>query len=306
MKILLTGASGFLGSWLLADLEGAGHEVYGPNRMKANLLSKSDVVREIKNFSPDCVVHAAGLVGGIQANIKNNFGFMLENLQIGANVVSAALECEVTKLINFSSSCVYPPNGPQPFKESQILTGALEPTNEGYAMAKLGVQKLVEFGARQYGVQFKTLIPSNLYGPKDNFKPESSHLLAAILYKIRSARLNNLESVEVWGDGSARREFTYVGDLSRWVSTEGLEKLASLPSELNVGCGHDYSVAEYYKAASKVLGYGGNLRFDASKPSGMQQKLMDSSIARTFGWNPATDLLEGIRLTTNWMENNVK
>ena len=231
---------------------------------------------------------------------------MLENLQIGANVVSAALECEVSKLINFSSSCVYPPASPQPFTESQILTGTLESTNEGYAMAKLSVQKLVEFAARQYGVQFKTLIPSNLYGPRDNFKPESSHLLAAILFKIRNAKLNHLESVEIWGDGSARREFTYVGDLSRWVSTVGIEKLASLPLELNVGCGYDHSVSEYYKAAAKILEYGGTFRFDATKPSGMKQKLMDSSIAKTFGWNPATDLLEGIRLTTNWMENNVK
>jgi GDP-L-fucose synthase len=231
---------------------------------------------------------------------------MLDNLQIGANVVSAALECEVTKLINFSSSCVYPPNSPQPFRESQILTGALEPTNEGYAMAKLSVQKLVEFGARQFDVEFKTLIPSNLYGPRDNFKPESSHLLAAILYKIRGAKLNNLETVEVWGDGSARREFTYVGDLSRWVATEALDHLPALPLGLNVGCGYDYSVAEYYKAASEVLGYGGTLRFDPNKPSGMQQKLMDSSNAKTFGWKPTTDLHDGIRLTTNWMEKNVE
>jgi len=306
LKVLLTGASGFLGSWLSDDFEGAGHEVYGPSRIKANLLSKSDVVREIKNFNPDCVVHAAGLVGGIQANIKNNYGFMLDNLQIGLNVVSAALECQVPKLVNFSSSCVYPPNSPQPFKESEILTGALESTNEGYAMAKLSVQKLVDFGARQFGVQFKTLIPSNLYGPRDNFNPESSHLLAAILYKIRNAKLNNHELIEVWGDGSARREFTYVGDLSRWVATEGLDKLASLPPELNVGCGYDYSVAEYYKAASEVLSYEGSFRFDPNKPSGMQQKLMDSSVAKNFGWNPMTDLHEGIRLTTNWMESNVK
>jgi len=287
-------------------MQSAGHEVYGPTRMEANLLSKSDLVREIRDFRPDCIVHAAGLVGGIQANIQNNFGFMLENLQIGANVLSASLECEVSKLINFSSSCVYPPKSPQPFRECQILTGPLESTNEGYAMAKLSVQKLVEFGARQYGVDFKTLIPSNLYGPRDNFKPESSHLLAAILYKIRSAKLNNLETVEVWGDGSARREFTYVGDLSKWVATEGLDNIASLPTELNVGCGYDYSVAEYYKAASEVLGYSGSFKFDPSKPSGMQQKLMDSSTAKNFGWNPTTHLHEGIRLTTTWMENNVK
>jgi GDP-L-fucose synthase len=131
-------------------------------------------------------------------------------------------------------------------------------------------------------------------------------LLAAILYKIRSAKLNNLETVEVWGDGSARREFTYVGDLSKWVATEGLDNIASLPTELNVGCGYDYSVAEYYKAASEVLGYSGSFKFDPSKPSGMQQKLMDSSTAKNFGWNPTTHLHEGIRLTTTWMENNVK
>jgi GDP-L-fucose synthase len=306
MKILVTGSKGFLGSWLAQDLRLAGHEVFGISRMDADLLNKDDCIRVMKKISPEIVVHSAGQVGGIQANKANNFGFLLNNMIMGANVISSAVECNVPNLLNFSSSCVYPPDAPQPFIESQVMTGSLEKTNEGYALAKISAQKLTEFASEQFGLNYRTLIPSNLYGPKDNFNPESSHMLAAILYKLRKAKYANLQEVEIWGDGTARREFTFVGDLSSWVASTVINILGSLPATLNVGCGKDYSIRDFYTIAAEILSYQGEFKYLLDKPSGMHQKLMDSSVASSLGWQAPTELPEGIRLTSNWMESNVE
>lgn len=306
MKVLVTGSRGFLGSWLVEDFRLAGHDVFALSRSETNLLEKDQVKKVLERVRPDCIVHAAGLVGGIQANMANNFGFLYNNLTIGANLVSAAIETEIPKFLNISSSCIYPPEAPQPFKESQVLTGALEKTNEGYALAKISTQKLVDYASYQFGLDYRTLIPSNLYGPRDNFNPESSHMLAAILFKLGLAIKDKQNVVEIWGDGSARREFTYVGDLSYWVSNEAINLISTMPQALNVGFGSDYSVSEYYSVASQALSYQGEFTYLKDKPTGMIQKLMDSSLANALGWKPTTDLTEGIRLTVKWMEKNVE
>ena len=306
MKIILTGASGFLGSSLLRDLSIAGHEVIGLTRMDADLMSLDQIRDQFSKHQPDAVVHAAGLVGGIQANIAHNYEFLLNNTMIGFNLVAAALEFKIQNFLNFSSSCVYPPEGKQPFLESQILTGSLERTNEGYALAKINVQKLLGFASKQFELNFKTIIPSNLYGPGDNFNPDSSHMLAAAIMKVKNARDSGQSSVKIWGDGSARREFTFIGDLTEWVSREAVNVLAALPESLNVGCGEDYSIKEFYETVAEVLGFNGGFEFDVNQPSGMKRKIMDSSAAAAFGWQSQTTLPDGIRLTAKWMEQNVK
>lgn len=306
MKVLITGAGGFLGSWLAEDFKNAGHEVFGLTRADADLMDRQQLRQVIKSVNPHCVVHSAGLVGGIEANMKNNYRFLLDNVIMGANVVATAFECDVPKLINMSSSCVYPPNSPQPFNELQILTGSLEKTNEGYALAKIATQKITEYISSEYGLSYRTLIPSNLYGPRDNFHPDSSHMLASILLKIQKAKRNKLDTVEIWGDGTARREFTYVGDLSEWVAKEAINLLSEFPSSLNVGFGSDHSVSDYYMTVADVMEYQGGFKFLLEKPIGMHQKLMDSSTASRFGWKAKTELTEGIKITAKWMENNVK
>lgn len=306
MKILLTGAAGFLGSWLFRDLESAGHEVAALTRKQADLMSKDQIVAQMLKFEPDTIIHAAGLVGGIQANISHSYEFLLANTVIGFNLVSAALELNINNFINFSSSCIYPPQEEQPFREEQILTGSLESTNEGYALAKINVQKLMEYASRQFDVNYKTLIPSNLYGPNDNFQPGSSHMLAAAILKIKNARETGSPTVQIWGDGSARREFTFIGDLSGWVSNDVVNRISSLPNNLNVGSGVDHSIKEYYETIREVLGYEGEFEFDKERPVGMKQKLMNSDIALGMGWNPSTSLPQGIKITTNWMEKNGK
>jgi GDP-L-fucose synthase len=306
MKILLTGASGFLGSWLLRDLQGAGHEVVALTRGQADLMHKDQIAAQISKFVPETIVHAAGLVGGIQANISHSYEFLLTNTVIGFNLVAASLELEIKNFINFSSSCIYPPEEPQPFREKQILTGPLEITNEGYALAKINVQKLMDYASGQFGVNYKTLIPSNLYGPNDNFQPGSSHMLAAAILKIKNACESGSPIVQIWGDGSARREFTFVGDLSDWVSNFAINNISSLPNNLNVGSGVDYSIKEYYETIAEVLGYKGVFEFDTERPVGMKQKLMNSDVALEMGWNPSTSLPQGIKITTDWMEHNGK
>lgn len=245
---------------------------------------------------PDFVVLAAAKVGGIQANVADPVGFLVENLEINNNVICAALAAGVNNLLYMGSSCMYPKDYNNPLKEEYLLAAPLEPTNEGYALAKISGAKLCEYCRKQYGVNYKTLIPCNLYGPGDHFKPGLSHLVAAIVDKIHKAKKNGEESVEIWGDGSARREFLYVDDLASFVC-DSLPILDRLPDYLNVGYGRDHSVLEYYQIAADALDYAGRFTFDTTKPVGMATKLLDSSLAYDYGWKPGTAPDEGIRKT---------
>lgn len=243
---------------------------------------------------PDVVVHCAGRVGGIQANMAHPVDFLVTNVDLGRNVIMAARETGVTRLLNLASSCMYPRAAANPLGEALILQGELEPTNEGYALAKIFATRLCEYISRETpGLHYKTLIPCNLYGRYDKFDPRHSHLIPAIIHKVHQAKMQNLNEVEIWGDGTARREFMYAGDVASAV-THALENFDAVPALMNIGLGHDYSINEYYAAAAQVIGWSGKFVHDLSKPVGMKQKLVDISRQRNWGWMPATDLKTGI------------
>lgn len=248
---------------------------------------------------PEVVILTAAKVGGIQANINDPVGFLVENMRISSNVITAALGAGVQHLIYIGSSCMYPKDHEVRLKEEHLLAAPLEPTNEAYALAKISGAKLCEYCSRQYGVDYKTLIPCNLYGPGDRFDPASSHLIAAIIDKIYKAKAKGEDSITIWGDGSARREFLYAEDLADFIC-DSLGFLDKLPNYLNVGYGKDHTVLEYYSFAAEVLGYDGKFAFDTSKPVGMSAKLLDSGHAYQYGWNPKTAPEDGIRKTYDY------
>jgi GDP-L-fucose synthase len=305
MKVLITGAAGMLGSALLKSFEASEiHEVLPLTRADLDLRSKTDFEKQLKSFKPELVIHAAAKVGGIQANISHPVEFLADNLQMDSNLITTSLSNGVENLLYIGSSCMYPRDYRQPLVESDILQAPLEPTNEGYAIAKIAGSKLCEYASRSLGVSYKTIIPSNLYGPGDNFNPGTSHLLASVIRKVHEAKISESDEIEVWGSGNARREFTFIGDLAEWMVGR-VSSLRDLPPVLNVGIGIDYSINEFYQTALDSLGVTARLRHDLTKPEGMQSKLMDSSLARQeFDWAPKTDLNTGIAKTYEWFLAN--
>lgn len=301
MKVLITGAAGMLGSALSSTFSNTGnHEVLPLTRASFDLRSKPDFDACLKKFKPDLVVHAAAKVGGIQANISNPVDFLADNLLMDTNVIMSSLDHGIGSLMYIGSSCMYPRDFRQPLSEEDLLQAPLEPTNEGYALAKIAGSKLCEYASKSHGVSYKTIIPSNLYGPGDNFNLGTSHLLAAVIRKTHEAKISKSSAIKVWGTGKARREFTFISDLADWI-VERSSGLAELPPTLNVGIGIDYSVNEFYQTALEVLKVDAELVHETSKSDGMQAKLLDSTLAKTeFGWSPETDIAKGIELTYEW------
>ena len=293
MKILLTGGSGMVGRNLLDTAPGT---IWAPSSKELNLLSFSNVSHALKEFQPDLIIHAAGRVGGIAANMAAPYEFLFENLEMGKNLIAAAKELPSVKFLNFSSSCVYPRLGVNPLKEEAILTGELEPTNEGYALAKLSVMRLGEFASKNTSLNFKSLIPCNLYGRYDHFDPIKSHLLPSIMMKVHKAKTENQETIEIWGTGTVRREFMFATDLAQ-ITWDCVKIFDQLPSSMNIGLGHDFSILEYYQTAARVLGFTGDYEFNTSKPEGMKQKLVDNTRMRNLGLRAKTSLEDGIKQT---------
>ncbi|PSW03856.1 GDP-L-fucose synthase family protein [Photobacterium lipolyticum] len=296
MKIFLTGGTGMVGRNISALAEQKGYQVYAPGRNELDLSSMSAVQNYLSELQPDIVIHCAGLVGGIQANIAAPYDFCFQNLQMGMSVIQAAYAAGIKKLINLGSSCMYPRFAENPLKEEQILTGELEPTNEGYAVAKVAVARLADYLSSQYGVEYKTYIPCNLYGYWDKFDPKKSHMIPAVIRKLDTAVRDGCETVDIWGDGLARREFMFAEDLAAFILFS-LDKFSEVPSNINVGLGTDYSINEFYEAIAKAVRYEGRFVHDLSKPAGMKQKLVDISKQTQLGWSPKTSLEEGIRKT---------
>lgn len=295
MKVLVTGARGMLGSsirakWSLLRPE---DEVVGLSRTEVDLRDSVATLAVLDTHKPDLVIHCAAVVGGIAANVAHPTSFLAENLRLDTSVIGGAMTVGVQNLVYIGSSCMYPRDYRQPLVEGDVLAAPLEPTNEGYAIAKIAGAKLCEYATAEFGVTYKTVIPSNLYGPNDDYDSGKSHLVAAAISKIHRAKLNGDTEVQIWGDGSARREFTYVDDLGDWL-TGSIETMRTWPSMMNVGYGRDHSVTEFYEIAKAVVGYGGDFVYDTSKPAGMHQKLMDSTIAKSFGWDPQTDVPTGM------------
>lgn len=292
--VLLTGGSGMVGRNILEHPSAQEWSFFCPSSSELDFTDYKATVAHVGALKPDIIIHAAGKVGGIQANIVQPVGFLVKNMDMGRNILIAAHKTGVKKLLNLGSSCMYPRNASNPLKEDMILQGELEPTNEGYALAKIMTERLCRYiNSEDPEYFYKTLIPCNLYGRYDKFEPEHSHLIPAIIHKIHHAIEAGHSTVEIWGDGSARREFMYAGDFAEAV-IRSLDYFDSLPMVMNVGLGHDYSINDYYRTAAKVMGYKGSFIHDLSKPAGMKQKLVSIEKQRAWGWQSNISLTEGI------------
>lgn len=297
MKIFVTGSGGLVGHNVIDNPEIKQNELLTPRSKELNLMDYEAVVSYIKKNQPDLIIHCAGKVGGIQANMKDMYGFYTENAVMGINLVRAAKECGVKKFINLSSSCTYPRDYKQPLKEEYTLQAELEPTNEGYALAKLSVLKMCEYISKECdGCEYKNLIPCNLYGRYDKFGEKNAHMIPSIIRKIHFAKENKDASVEIWGSGDARREFMYAGDLADCIAY-CIKNWEKVPVLMNVGLGYDYTVNEYYETIKKILCYEGTFEHDLSKPVGMMQKLLDVTRAKDIGWVAKTSLEDGVKQT---------
>lgn len=300
LKILITGANGMVGKNIVEFSKSANYILLTPSSKELNLLDRVSIDNYIKQYSPNFVIHCAGIVGGIQANIANPVKFLVDNTQMGINIIMAAKDAGITKFINMSSSCMYPRHAPNPLSEELILQGELEPTNEGYAIAKITSTRLCEYIHRENSsYQYKTIIPCNLYGKYDKFDPKHSHMIPAVIKKIADAVQEGKNEIDIWGDGKARREFMYAEDLADFVFY-AIENFDRMPQNINVGLGHDYTINEYYKTIAKVIGFTGNIVHDLSKPIGMKQKLIDDTKLKTFGWKYKTSLEVGIAKTLDY------
>jgi len=268
-----------------------------PTSTELNLLDADNVKIYLASNKIDAVIHTAGLVGGIQANIKNPVDFFYKNMQMGLNIIKESYDHGIKKLINLGSSCMYPRNASNPLKEDIILQGELEPTNEGYALAKIGAARLCNYITNEdCSNLYRTLVPCNLYGRHDKFTTHNSHMIPAVIAKIHDAKINGHNEVEIWGDGTARREFMFAGDLAD-IILNALTKLDSLPQVTNIGLGTDYSINDYYEAIASVIGFNGSFNHDLTKPVGMKQKLVDIEKMKSMGWAAQSSLLSGIEQT---------
>jgi len=303
MKILLTGSNGMVGKNILESPLSSQFDFISPSSSELNLLDKENVSRFMKEHSPDMVIHAAGIVGGIQANIANPVKFLVDNMQMGLNILTEARDSGVQRFMNMSSSCMYPRDAQNPLSEDLILKGELEPTNEGYALAKIASTRLCEYIHREdEGFLYKTVIPCNLYGRHDKFDPNHSHMIPSVIRKIHEAKEQGKEVIDIWGDGLARREFMYAGDLADFVFY-AISKFEEMPQNINVGLGHDYTINEYYQTIADIIGYGGEFAHDLSKPVGMKQKLIDDTRLKEFGWKYKTPLKDGIEKTYEFFKS---
>src|SRR5436190_5448866 len=282
-KIFVAGHRGMVGSALIRGLETAGfNKLLKRDRSELDLGDSEVVTKFFCNEKPEVVIFAAAKVGGIKANNEQPVEFLLENLRVQNNVIAAAHESGARKLLFLGSSCIYPKHAPQPIPESALLTGPLEPTNEAYAIAKIAGVKLCQAYSREYGANFISAMPTNLYGPNDNFDLVSSHVLPALLRKAHIAKQEGARELVVWGSGNPRREFLHVDDLA--AACVFLLKKYDSPEIINIGCGEDISIRELAELICDVVGFKGELSWDTTKPDGTPRKLLDVSKIHALGW----------------------
>lgn len=302
-RIYVAGHNGLVGSAICRALAQAGFaNVITRSHAELELRDQSAVERFFATEHPDYVFLAAARVGGINANSRFPVDFIRDNLQIQTNVIDSAWHHGVRKLLFLGSSCIYPKHAEQPMREDALLTGALEPTNEWYAIAKIAGLKMCQAYRRQYGFDAIAAMPTNLYGPGDNFHPENSHVLPALIRRFHHAKVNALPSVTIWGTGTPRREFLHVDDLARACLL--LMEHYSGESPVNVGTGADQSILELADLIADIIGYRGQILTDPSRPDGTPQKLLDVSRLQAMGWHAGISLADGIRSTYEWYERN--
>ncbi|MBP5710459.1 MAG: GDP-L-fucose synthase [Bacteroidales bacterium] len=301
-KIYVAGHHGLVGSAIMRSLQNNGYEnIIVRTHQELDLRNQISVNRFFEEEKPEYVFLAAAKVGGILANNTYPADFMYDNLMISANVIHAAYQYKVKKLLFLGSSCIYPKMAPQPIKEEYLLTGALEPTNEGYALAKISGMQMCKFYRLQFGCDFISAMPTNLYGINDNFDLNSSHVLPAMIRKFHEAKLQNKPSVVLWGTGKVLREFLYVDDLAD--SLVFLMNNYSQESHVNIGTGEDLSIHDLALMVKDVVGYQGNIVYDSSKPDGTPRKLLDVSLLHSIGWHHKVSLRQGIEEVYAWYQS---
>lgn len=311
-RVFVAGHQGMVGSAIVRALEKAGDaEIITRTRSELDLLDQAAVFQFFNQNAVDEVYLAAAKVGGIWANNTYPAEFIYQNLIIEANIIHGAFEAGVRKLLFLGSSCIYPKLAEQPIAESSLLQGALEPTNEPYAIAKIAGIKLCESYNRQYGTDYRSVMPTNLYGINDNFHPENSHVVPALLRRFHEAKMQDLPSVTVWGSGSPMREFLYVDDMaSACLHVMNLPKevygehVLPMSSHINVGTGKDCTIRELANTIARAVGYQGDILWDTSKPDGTPRKLLDVSLLKRLGWQYSVELDEGIERTYQWFLQN--
>jgi len=307
-NIYIAGHNGMVGSAIKRQLDNNGYKnIIVRTKSELDLTNQMSVNKFFKEQSIDYVILAAAKVGGINANNKYPAEFIYTNIVIEANVINASFQNNVKRLLFLGSSCIYPRSVKQPMREDALLTSVLEPTNEPYAIAKIAGIKLCESFNRQYGTDYRSIMPTNLYGINDNFHPENSHVIPGMMARFHDAKINNLPEVVVWGTGKVRREFLYVDDMAEAaIFVLKLDKsifgknTSSMLSHVNVGTGLDISISDLALLMKKVVNYNGKINFDSSKPEGTIQKLLDVSCLKNMGWTYSINLEEGLRKTYEW------
>jgi len=314
-KIYVAGHQGMVGSAIARVLKRNGHNnIVVRTREELDLTQQMAVNRFFETEKPDQVYLAAAKVGGIYANNSYPAEFIYQNLMVQLNVIDAAYRNGVRKLLFLGSSCIYPRLAPQPMKESVLLNGSLEPTNEPYAIAKIAGIKTCESYNRQYGVDYRSVMPTNLYGPGDNYHPENSHVIPALIRRFHEAKINGSSKVVVWGTGNARREFLFVDDMAEasvFVMNLGPEiygkAISPMESHINVGFGGDITIRELAEMISKTVGFNGKIEFDSTKPDGAPRKFLDCSLINQLGWTSKTQLESGLKIAyANFGDSNGK
>jgi GDP-L-fucose synthase len=304
IKIYVAGHNGMVGSAILRKLKTEGYEkIIFRTSKELDLTNQLATEVFFASEMPDCVILAAAKVGGIGANIKEPAEFLMENLKIQTNVIDSSFKNNVKKLIFLGSSCIYPKEAKQPLKEEYLLTGKLESTNEGYAIAKIAGIKACEYYNKEYKANYISIMPPNLYGINDNFDPIKSHIVAALIRKMHEAKLRDEPNVEIWGSGNQYRELMFVDDLADAVIF--IMENYNEAEFINVGTGIDSTVKEIAEVIKEIIGYKGHLIYDKSKPDGMSRKLLDVTRINALGWKSETRFEEGIKATYDWYLNNL-
>ena len=302
MRIVVAGSTGLVGSAIVKTLASSSHEVVGISSKIVDLTDREATFSFIKDLKPDSIIDAAAQVGGIGANNSKPVEFLSRNIQIQTNLMDAAYESNVARFVFLGSSCIYPRDADQPIKEDSLLTGPLEPTNSAYALAKIAGIELIRSYRKEYGKHWISLMPTNLYGPGDNFDLETSHVLPAMIRKFVDAVSSNAQTVTLWGTGRPRREFLHVDDLAKAV----LKSLENYDDDriLNIGTGVDITIKELAAKIAAICGFAGEIIWDSTKPDGTPRKVLDVSRLSEIGWKPEISLEEGISSTVDWYRAN--